>query len=121
VEADFNRRGDWTTLLLALGWVPVDSQDGLGCWQRLGPGGAVILAATGPCPSCGTGDLLQILPSSDPLPPLVPGGWYRKFRVLSKLLHGGSDRAAAAHLRALGYGGVLRRKAKRPQRSRWGY
>jgi hypothetical protein len=92
---DFNARGDWGTEVL-IGWPHLGTEEGTGYWCRPGKDGG-ISATTNHKGS----NLLYVFSTSTPL---EAERGISKFQAYTVLHHGGDHAAAAAALRAKGYG-----------------
>jgi len=92
----YNAETTWPELLVSAGWREMGSRDGVTSWQR--PGKTIGISAT---TNYGGADLLHVFTSSTSFEPDTS---YSKFAVYALLNHQSDYSAAAAALRAEGFG-----------------
>jgi putative DNA primase/helicase len=100
---DFDRRGDWRTILEPHGWRVVREFGAVAYWRRPGKEGPGWSATTGRCKGRDGADLLYNF--SGNAWPFEQDQAYGKFRAFALLNHDGNYSAAAAALAKRGYGG----------------
>jgi hypothetical protein len=103
---DFDRRGEWETILEAHGWRLVRQCGEVAYWRRPGKEGPGWSATTGRCRGKEGVDLLYIF--SGNAWPFEPDKAYGKFRAFALLNHDGDYSAAARALAKRGFGARIR-------------
>ncbi|CAM3632277.1 bifunctional DNA primase/polymerase [Micrococcus flavus] len=97
---DFNARADWGDILIPVGWQLFSTHGRERRWSRPGKRSLGHSATTGHAAGA---DRLFVFSTS--AAPFEPGQPYSKFQAHALLHYAGDYRAAAADLRARGYGG----------------
>jgi len=100
--ADFDRRGEWATVLEPAGWTRLQRGGSIEYWCRPGKSGTVSASV-----NWGGHGLLKVFSSSTELD---TERCYTRFGAFAVLHHGGDFKAAARALRAQGFGGGAKMK-----------